>query len=259
MSGLEGEILEQRYAVVQVHSRHGDWVRCRIFDMQAMKRYEAVIELGEDEIVIELLDEVQEAPAPPAAAPSPAPPAPAPPAVAPSPAPPAPAPPAVAPSPAPPAPAPPAPPAAAPPPPPAPQEAVVEASGIPPEVARILNTPVSSEPRPRIRIRTARLEAAWFAVGDSAEEVPEEARRAEDGDVVIAPSKIEEVASDITTGTLQRYSLDTSASGAVPALPDARAHVPAVPLASGNRRLLVPALAVAAGVGLIVLLIVLLR
>ena len=245
MSGLEGEILEQRYAVVQVHSRHGDWVRCRIFDMQAMKRYEAVIELGEDEIVIELLDEVQEAPAPPAAAPSPAPPAPAPPAVAPSP--------------APPAPAPPAPPAAAPPPPPAPQEAVVEASGIPPEVARILNTPVSSEPRPRIRIRTARLEAAWFAVGDSAEEVPEEARRAEDGDVVIAPSKIEEVASDITTGTLQRYSLDTSASGAVPALPDARAHVPAVPLASGNRRLLVPALAVAAGVGLIVLLIVLLR
>ncbi len=174
---LEGEILQQRYAVVKVHSCHGDWVRCRVYDMQGLAQREAMVRIGAGGPEVELLPED--------------------------------------------------------------------------------HTPVAPPPTPssvRGKPRAGRLEAAWFAAGADTEAIPEEDRPVEDGDIVIAPSKVEQAASDITTGAYMRYRLDTT-SNRTPAVD---AGVLAVPLRSGHRRLLLPLLLGVAGVGLVLALLLLL-
>jgi hypothetical protein len=192
-AALEGEILQQRFAVLQVYSRHGDWVRCRVFDMQAMAQHEAVVQLTEGAIEVELIpaDESasqaasQHAPAPP---PEPS-------------------------------------------------------AASPPEAG------ASSRAAGRSSRKPGRLEAAWFAAGANAEAVSEEDRPVEDGDIVIAPSKIERAATDITTGTYMRYALDDPSVHPQPS-PDP----PPAPLSSGLRRLLWPA-ALVAGLGLLIAIV----
>jgi outer membrane biosynthesis protein TonB len=202
---LEGEILQGRYAIVEVTQVLGDWIRCVLFDMQQMTRRSAVVELREGaEPEVQLLpveepaEEPPAAPAveePPAAPPVEEQPAPPPePAEAASPAPAAPP---VEEQPA------PEPAEAA-----SPAPAAEEQPATPPEPSE---TPAEAQPARR-RAKTGRLEAAWFALGAEREDRSddEEEPDVEDGDVVIAPSKVEQVASELTTKTYMRYTLDHS-------------------------------------------------
>ena len=69
--------------------------------------------------------------------------------------------------------------------------------------------PAASAPDPGRKARPGKLEAAWFAVGADADRLADEDRpTAADGDLIIAPSRMEYVANDLTTGTYRRYSLD---------------------------------------------------
>jgi len=228
---LEGEILQGRYAVLKIQSQHGDWVRCLVHDMQDHERREAMIQLGGDgEPELELLSD-DETP-PPVSVPEPPPAAAQP--TTPVPPPPEPAPAATRPT------------TPNPPPPP-----------VPP--AR------ETDPTPERSKKPGRLEAAWFATGADADEVDEEDRPVEDGDVLIAPSKVEQKAVDLTTGTYRRYALDGSSKlTAIPVLAQAAPSpgepaVPAAPIASGNRRLLLVVALIVGGVGLLTLLFALLR
>jgi hypothetical protein len=228
---LEGEILQRRFAVLQVLSQHGDWVRCRVHDMESHQRCEAMVQLGgTGEPEVELLPEDQTPP--PVDLPQPAAPAVA------------------------------APPPPPPPPPPVPAEAPPD-----PDPAPSDPDPAPSSERSQ---KPGRLEAAWFATGAKAgEQVDEEAREEEDGDILIAPSKVEQIAVDLTTGTYRRYALDGTpahpvaviAENSTPAMTPVATpgpDVPAAPVASGNRRTLLIVALVLLGVGLATLLFALL-
>ena len=157
---------------------------------------------------------------------------------------------------------------------PAPAPALTEASPTPtptptpaPASAEAPPDPAPSTERSQ---KPGRLEAAWFAAGDKADEqIDEEARDEEDGDILIAPSKVEQVAVDLTTGTYRRYALDgTPAQPVAGVAPGASTPVmtprspaidaPAAPVDSGNRRTLLVVALVLLGVGLATLVFTLL-
>jgi hypothetical protein len=206
-AAIEGEILQRRFAVLQVLSQHGDWVRCRVHDMESHQRCEAMVRLGgEGEPEVELLPEDQTPP---------------------------------------------------------PVDLTQLAPAPPP--------PPSSEPPSTGRSqKPGRLEAAWFATGAEAEEqADEEQRNQEDGDILIAPSKVEQAAVDLTTGTYRRYALDGTPAQPVARIAGASApmmtpvltpavEAPAAPVASGNHRLLLVAALILLGIGLATLLFTLL-
>lgn len=256
-ASLEGEIVQRRYAIVEVNSTHGDWVRCRVFDMQEMAQRDAVVQIGEDgEHEIQLLPAEEPSPPQPAKAAAPTP-APAPvkaapvKAVEPAPAPVKAVEPARAPGP------PPAPPPS-PPMPPSPSLRPIED----PELLRREDLELRREDLEAFKGKTreknkagakpGKLEAAWFAVGDDADNIAEEDRPdADDGDLLIAPSKVEQKATELTTKTYMRYRIDTSN----PQLRAARNSAPPVALPGKGRLWLLLA---AAGVGLAVLVVLLL-
>jgi hypothetical protein len=284
---LEGEILERRYAIVEVTSVHGDWVRCKVFDMQQMTQREAVVQIvesGEHEVQLLPAEEPAEvkpidarpAEAQPAEAEPEAPAEPEPaeakpseaeakpseaeaePAEAKPEASAEPAEPPTAPEPEPAraaeadkAPKPPAPPPAPPPPPSPPLEPVED-----PELLKREDLELRREDleafKEKAKAKPGKLEAAWFAVGDDADNISEEDRPdADDGDLLIAPSKVEQKATELTTKTYMRYRIDTSN----PQLRAARDSSPSAAVPGKSRAWLY---LVAAGVGLAVLVVLLL-
>lgn len=239
-SSLEGEILQRRYAIVEVIQAHGDWYRCRVFDMQELGQRDAVVQIIEgEEPEIQLLP-VESPPEPPAEVPPP------PPAVSPEPPPvavtvteqPAPA---VAEE-------------------PESKEATTEtgAESTPPTEADG-PPPRPDEKKGKRQAKPGRLEAAWFSLGARMEEATEEDQEDEEEaeDLIITPSKVHQVADELTTKTYMRYRLDaTDPKSESP--PSSRQSGWSVALPVARNRRLVLLLAAAVGVIALVLVLVLL-
>lgn len=236
-SSLEGEILQRRYAIVEVIQAHGDWFRCRVYDMQELSQRDAVVQIIEgEEPEIQLLP--VEPPAEPAAPPPPptGQPEPTTPVTVTEPTP-------TAPEPKPKA-------AASEPEPPAPPPPTGE-SGAPPEPDEGKKGKGDAKP--------GRLEAAWFSLGarmeEATEEDPEDEKEAED--LIITPSKVHQVADELTTKTYMRYRLDATDPKNESAAPSKQSGwSAALPVVRSRRLVLL--LAAAAGLIALVLVMVLL-
>jgi hypothetical protein len=215
-SSLEGEILQRRYAIVEVIQAHGDWFRCRVFDMQELGQREAVVQIIEgEEPEIQLLPVEPTKPAAPEPAPEP---------------------------------------------PSAEPEAQATAAAAGPEAAAPPPPTDDGPPQKKGKVpaKPGRLEAAWFSLGARMEEATEEDREdEEEEDLVITPSKVHQVADELTTKTYMRYRLD--ATDPTPESPPSAGQSgwsAALPVVRSRRLVLL--LATAAGLIVLVLVVVLL-